>query len=228
MLRNVKKKFFFNAINNYSLNKNVIDYLLYLREIIENRNIKNIVYIIKFLEEHKKLCINKHCGCKIITISSFHELDIIQKIDDYIKQLNYYLESILIRYDFQTNFELSYIISEYLFKNKNNPIMAYSVLQTLIHYNYKKLSSHQIIIIYGTMNKYIKYALNEKIEKINIDKFNGNKNELEAVNKENNLKQYFNLLLKIKKLTKLMKYILYHLMKLSNINKDMKVQYKLN
>ena len=106
--------------------------------------------------------------------------------------------------------------------------MAYSVLQTLIHYNYKKLSSHQIIIIYGTMNKYIKYALNEKIEKINIDKFNGNKNELEAVNKENNLKQYFNLLLKIKKLTKLMKYILYHLMKLSNINKDMKVQYKLN
>ena len=55
------------------------------------------------------------------------------------------------------------------------------------------------------MNKYIKYALNEKIEKINIDKFNGNKNELEAVNKENNLKQYFNLLLKIKKLTKLMK-----------------------
>ena len=83
--------------------------------------------------------------------------------------------------------------------------MAYSVLQTLIHYNYKKLSSHQIVIIYGTMNKYIKYALNEKIEKINIDKFNSNKNKLEEVNKENNLKQYFNLLLKIKKLTKLMK-----------------------
>jgi len=204
MLRNIKKKLFFNTINN-SFNKNVIDCLLYLKEIIENRNIKSIVCIIKFLENHQKFCINKHCGCKIITISSYNESYIIQKIDDYLKKLNYYIESILIKYDFQTNFELSYIISEHLFKNKNNPIMAYSVLQALIHFNYKKLSSKQIVIIYGTMNKYIKYALNKKIQKINIDKFNDNKNELEAVNKENDLKQYFNLLIKIKKLTKLMK-----------------------
>ena len=83
--------------------------------------------------------------------------------------------------------------------------MAYSVLQTLLHLNYKNLSTRELVLIYGTLNKYIKYTIKQKINDTNLEKFNNDKNKLIEDNKENELRQYFNILIKIKKITKLMK-----------------------
>ena len=205
MLRDTKKKLFINSLSNYSFNKNLVNNLLFLKELIETENNKILVIIIKYLYNHQKFCLNKICGCKMIKITSYDESDIIQKLDEYLKQINYYVESILIKYDFKKNFDLAYLISEHFFKNKKNPIMAYSVLQTLLHLNYKDLSTRELVLIYGTLNKYIKYTIKQKVNKINIEKFNNDKNKLLEFNKENELKQYFNILIKIKKITKLMK-----------------------
>ena len=205
MLREIKKKLFLNTSNNYSFNKGLVNNLLYIKELIEYNNNKVLVHILKFLYNHQKFCNNKHCGCKIIKITSCKESDIYLRLNDYLKQINYYIESILIKFDFHTNYELSYLISEHFFVNKNNPIMAYSVLQTLLHYNFHNLSTKELVFIYGTLNKYIKSILKGKINKVNLEKFNNNTNELFKCNKENELKQYFNILIKIKKITKLMK-----------------------
>ena len=205
MLRDTKKKLFINSLNNYSFNNNLVNNILYLKELIENKNNKILVIIIKYLYNHQKFCLNKICGCKMIKITSYYESDIIQKLDEYLKQINYYIESILIKYDFKKNFELAYLISEHFFKNKKNPIMAYSVLQTLLHLNYKNLSTRELVLIYGTLNKYIKYTIKQKINDTNLEKFNNDKNKLIEDNKENELRQYFNILIKIKKITKLMK-----------------------
>ena len=83
--------------------------------------------------------------------------------------------------------------------------MAYSVLQTLLHNNYKNLSIKELVFIYGELNKYINFSLKDKMNKRNIKKFNNNKKELMDENKEYELKQYFNFLIKIKKSVKLMK-----------------------
>ena len=205
MLREMKKKLFLNTSNNYTFNKNLVSNLLYIKELMELEKNKVLVKVLKFLHNHQNFCNNKHCGCKVIKITSCKESDIYQNLNDYLKQINYYIESILIKFDFHTNYELSYLISEHLFLNKNNPILAYSVLQTLLHYNFQTLSTNELVFIYGTLNKYIKSILKEKINKINIEKFNNNINELFEFNKETELKQYFNFLIKIKKITKLMK-----------------------
>ena len=205
MLREMKKKLFLNTSNNYTFNKSLVSNLLYIKELMELRKNKVLVKVLKFLYNHQNFCNNKHCGCKVIKITSCNESDIYQNLNDYLKQINYYIESILIKFDFHTNYELSYLISEHLFLNKNNPILAYSVLQTLLHYNFQTLSTNELVFIYGTLNKYIKSILKEKINKINLEKFNNNTNELFEFNKETELKQYFNFLIKIKKITKLMK-----------------------
>ena len=205
MLREIKKKLFLNNSSNFSFNKSLVNNLLYIKELIEYKNNKILVHILQFLYNHQKFCNNKHCGCKVIKITSYKENDIYQKLNDYLKQINYYIESILIKFDFHSNYELSYLISEHFFVNKNNPVMAYSVLQTLLHYNFHNLSTKELVFIYGTLNKYIKSILNEKINKTNLEKFNNNTTELFKCYRENELKQYFNILIKIKKITKLMK-----------------------
>ena len=84
--------------------------------------------------------------------------------------------------------------------------MSYSILQTLVHYNYRNLSRTELITIYELMNKYIKYALFEKIRKINLEKYNRDTINLNKINKEIELAQYFNLIIKIKKAIKFMIY----------------------
>ena len=154
---------------------------------------------------HQKYCLNKYCGCKIIEISSVKSENKVFELDDNLKKINYFIESKLIKYDFHNNFELAYLLSEHFYINKKNTTMAYSLLQTLLHFNYRSLSKEELILIYCALNKYINNIMEEKIKKFNLNKYNNNSNEIMEYNKENELKQYFNAILKIKKVEKLMK-----------------------
>ena len=204
MSREIKKEIFLKDSNNLYYDKSIVNYILYLKEIINNNN-RILVNIIKYLNDHQEFCVNKFCGCKIIKLSSNNSLDINKSLKDSKQQINHFIETILIKFDFNYNFDFAYLLSEHFFFVKKNPIMAYSVLQTLLHNNYKILSIKQLIFIYGTLNKYINYSLNVKLKKRNLQKINYNINNLSEENKENELKQYFNFLLTIKKITKLMK-----------------------
>ena len=48
--------------------------------------------------------------------------------------------------------------------------MSYSILQTLLHYNYKNLSKIELINIYELMNQYIFNSLINKTKNIDISK----------------------------------------------------------
>ena len=54
------------------------------------------------------------------------------------------------------------------------------------------------------MNKYIKYVLIEKIKNLTFEEDLGNRNNLEKIIKENEIRQFFNLIIKIKKAIKYM------------------------
>ena len=205
MIREIKKILFLKDSNNYSYDKSISSYILYLKEIIDNNNNKIFIIIINYLYDHQKYCQNKFCGCKIIKLASYNISDLNKNLNDFKQQINYYIETILIKFDFNYDFEFAYLLSEHFFKVKNNPIMAYSVLQTLLHNNYKNLSIKELLFIYGELNKYINFSLKEKMNKRSIQKFSYNIKELIDENKEYELKQYFNFLIKIKKSIKLMK-----------------------
>ena len=205
MIREIKKGLFLKDSNNYSYDKNISSYILYLKEIMENNYNKIFIIMINFLSDHQKYCQNKFCGCKIIKLASYNLSDLNKNLNDFKQQINHYIETILIKFDFNYDFEFAYLLSEHFFIVKNNPIMAYSVLQTLLHNNYKNLSIKELVFIYGELNKYINFSLKDKMNKRNIKKFNNNKKELMDENKEYELKQYFNFLIKIKKSVKLMK-----------------------
>ena len=205
MIREIKKGLFLKDSNNYSYDKNISSYILYLKEIIENNN-KIFIIMINYLSDHQKYCQNKYCGCKIIKLASYNISDLNKNLNDFKQQINHYIETILIKFDFNYDFEFAYLLSEHFFIVKNNPIIAYSVLQTLLHNNYKNLSIKELLFIYGELNKYINFSLKEKMNKRNIKKFSYNiTKELMDENKEYELKQYFNFLIKIKKSIKLMK-----------------------
>lgn len=205
MIREIKKGLFLKDSNNYSYDKNISSYILYLKEIMYNNYNKIFIIMINYLSDHQKYCQNKFCGCKIIKLASYNLSDLNKNLNDFKQQINHYIETILIKFDFNYDFEFAYLLSEHFFIVKNNPIMAYSVLQTLLHNNYKNLSIKELVFIYGELNKYINFSLKDKMNKRNIKKFNNNKKELMDENKEYELKQYFNFLIKIKKSVKLMK-----------------------
>ena len=204
MLQKVKKGLFITTTINYSSNKSIANMILYLKEIINNNN-KVLSKIVKYLNKHQEYCINKYCGCKIIKLATVNESDIIKNKKYYLQQIFFYVECILINLNFNNNLQNAYLLSDYFLSVKKNPILSYCILQTLLHNNYKTLSSKDLISIYGTLNKFIKYIYKEKLNRVNINKFNNNTKYLAFENKEYEVKKYFKLLIKINEAVKLMK-----------------------
>ena len=61
-----------------------------------------------------------------------------------------------------------------------------------------------MVFIYHSMEKYINAILHYKIEKVDSYKYNNDQKALKEENKESELKRFFNPILKLKKITKLM------------------------
>ena len=202
MLKMIKKKIFNNPYNN-QFDKEMNDSILFIREMYENKNKKFLSKINRLFIEHKRNCSNNNCACKLINLK-FSNGTKIANVRDVFKKLNYFIESILIHFNYQNDYFLSLLLSEHLLIYKDNPLMAYSILQTLFHSNYETLTKNQLIIIYECMTKYIYAYIKKKSKKINIDKQNGFKQNLLKLNKEEELSQYFYLAIKIKNVIKFM------------------------
>ena len=203
MMKMIKKKIFNNPYNN-QFDKELNDSILFIREIYENKNKKYLSHINLLFIEHKKNCSNNNCACRLILLKNINTYKEKFNHEDMIKKLNYFLESILIHYNYQNNYQLSLLLSEHFLIYKENPLMAYSILQTCLHYNYENLTREELIVLYECMTKYINIYIKTKAKKINIEKTNGNKTNLLKINKEDELSQYFDLMLRIKKAIKVM------------------------
>ena len=205
MMKIIYKRLFYNNPYNHPFDNDMINSVLFLRELFEQKNMKYLSKIFGYIIEHKQQCSNYNCGCKIIKIKdNIKKDDKAVLLDDLLKKLNYFIETILINFNYQNNFDLCILLSEHFHLYKKNPIMSYSILQTLLHYNYKNLNKNELITIYELMNKYIKYILLEKTKNLNLEKYLRDDISLNKMIKENELKQYFNLIIKIKKAIKYM------------------------
>ena len=215
MIKKIKKRIFNSNPNNIPFDNNLINSVLFIREIIQEKNIKYINKIGEYLIKHKKQCLNFSCGCKIIQISNkTKNLGNIDFVDNYFNKINYYIESILIHNNSQNNYEMSLLLSEHFFLFKNNPVMSYSILQTLLHFSYKKLNKNQLIFTYEYMNKYIKYILKQKEQREHLEEYNRDKLNIKTTIKEIEINQYINVIIKIKKV---IKYMIYYSTKFINI-----------
>ena len=199
MIKIIRISLFYNNPSNRSFDTHMTNSILFLGELFDKKNVRYLTNIYHYIIWHQKECPNYHCGCKIIKMKKMNSKeDDNLFIDELLKKLNYYLESILIHYNFQNNFELSTLLSEHFHLYKNNSIISYSILQTYLHYNYKNLNNEKLCIIYELMNKYVKYTLKQRTNNINMEKYEHNESNINKILKEMELKQYINYLLKIK------------------------------
>lgn len=203
MIKVINKKIFNNPYNSQFDNE-LNDSVLFIRELYKNKKIKYLSQINNLFIDHKKNCTNNNCACKLVILKKINIKSEKFTLDEMFKKFNYYIESILIHYNYQNNYLLSLLLSEHFLIYKENPLMSYSILQTLLHSNYENLTREQLIIIYECMTKYINIYIKAKLKKINIQKTNGEKTNLLKINKEEELSHYFNLILKIKKAIKFM------------------------
>ena len=79
--------------------------------------------------------------------------------------MNYLYESSFLEYDYFNKFELTILLAEHFCHLKNNPIMAFSFVNSLITNKRNTLSKFQTIELYELSQKYVYYILaKEKIE----------------------------------------------------------------
>ena len=203
MIRQVKRELFNKDANNFSFDHELMEYILYLREIIINDD-PILIRAINYFELHQKNCQNKYCSCKIIKFAKTNKenIDTILKYNK--QQLIHFIDSIFIKLDYSHNFKLALILSEHYYLFKNNYIIAYSILQIFLHNEYKNLDISQAVCIYHNMEKYINAILKSKMDKINKYKYKNDRRALLEESNEVELKKYFNPILKLKKITKLM------------------------
>ena len=123
-----------------------------------------------------------------------------------LERISFLIESSFVKIDFSENCELCLILSEHFFFIRDNPIMAYSFIQTLLIYNLDHLSISQILNCYEICQKYIEAMLNYKYRlkmlkknpKANEDKF-AHDNLMES-----NFKETFLVYEKIRKIQEIM------------------------
>ena len=187
--KNIKKK------------EKYLDALLYLNKIMlkikEKNDSESSFQLLKFLYKHINSCNINNCNCKLLNV--FIQEQNNKKNNKNEKNtsnvliiLNYLYESAFLEYDYYNRYNMVILLAEHFCHLKDNPIMAFSFINSLIINHRNKLSKFQIVELYELNQKYI-YFIQAK-EKCNKDyEITENKNELlSKVNRADYYINYFN------------------------------------
>ena len=163
-----------------------------------SQNLLNIIFL------HQAECHQMNCKCKIIQIIPYGENYEKNFIPNLIERSSFLVESAFVQIDYSNDYDLTLLLCEHYCYFKNNPIMAYSMVQTLLHFNYEKLKLMQLIQLYEVADKYIDVSLTMAELQLTKDLETGNKAGFNQILKENRFKDIFFMLQKIKKIKKIM------------------------
>ena len=163
-----------------------------------SQNLLNIIFL------HQAECHQMNCKCKIIQIIPYGEHYEKNFIPNLIERSSFLVESAFVQIDYSNDYDLTLLLCEHYCYFKDNPIMAYSMVQTLLHFNYEKLKMMQLIQLYEVADKYIDVSLNMAELQLTKDLESGNKAGFNQILKENRFKDVFFMLQKIKKIKKIM------------------------
>ena len=131
--------------------------LYYLHDIMlkikEQNNVESAIFLIKFLNKHIDNCHKIACDCKLFSIymkNNLYEL---------INILNYLFECCFVEYDFYNNYDLSILLAEHFCHLRNNPLMSFSIITTLMLKNKNQFSKFEMVVIYELCQKYIYFII---------------------------------------------------------------------
>ena len=163
-----------------------------------SQNLLNIVFL------HQSECHQMNCKCKLIQMIPYGENYEKNFIPNLIERFSFLVESAFVQIDYSNDYDLTLLLCEHYCYFKNNPIMAYSMVQTLLHFNCDKLGLSQLIQLYEVADKYIEVSLNMAELQLTKDLNSGNKSGFNQILKENKFKDIFFMLNKVKKIQKIM------------------------
>ena len=149
-----------------------IQYLLKLLKFgVKDTSTQNLLNIL-FL--HQQNCSSMECKCKLLQLIPYGKNYEENFVTNLIERISFLIESSFVQLDYSRNYNLSILLSEHYFHSKHNPIMAYSIVQTVLNSAQKKLSTKQQKILYELADKYNDGCSNVITDKLNSDK-NANK-----------------------------------------------------
>ena len=163
-----------------------------------SQNLLNIVFL------HQSECHQMNCKCKLIQMIPYGENYEKNFIPNLIERFSFLVESAFVQIDYSNDYDLTLLLCEHYCYFKNNPIMAYSMVQTLLHFNCDKLGLSELIQLYEVADKYIEVSLNMAELQLTKDIESGNKAGFNQLLKENKFKEIFFMLNKVKKIQKIM------------------------
>ena len=163
-----------------------------------SQNLLNIVFL------HQSECQQMNCKCKLIQMIPYGENYEKNFIPNLIERFSFLVESAFVQIDYSNDYDLTLLLCEHYCYFKDNPIMAYSMVQTLLHFNCDKLGLSELIQLYEVADKYIEVSLTMAELKLTKDIEEGNKAGFNQILKENKFKEIFFMLNKVKKIQKIM------------------------
>jgi hypothetical protein len=113
-------------------------------------------------------------------------------IPEMLNILNYLYESIFVEFDYYNTFDLSILLAEHYCHCKDNPMMAFSIINTFILRQGNKFSKIEIVNLYELSQKYIYYINCADLINIEKDIQNDNKELLIKKQKNEEFQRYFN------------------------------------
>ena len=144
------------------LNKIIEVYHFLIDKLMNDDNHYTYFYFINIIEEHQRHCDNENCKCKYIKIfqknSSKNNKDFEKW---FIMSMGFYLESTFTSITSLSNMRLSFLLSDYYFIIKKNPLFAISIVQSAISTSHKR-SCIDILFMFSSFFHYI-----EQFDEIN-------------------------------------------------------------
>ena len=158
MLLNVAKEELFK-INEEKINDtDIYDVFLYIQYLLKllkygkkDTNTQNLLNIL-FL--HQQNCVSLECKCKLLQLVPYGSNYDKNFVINLTERISFLIESSFVQMDYSNDYHLSVLLSEHYFHSKNNPIMSFSIIQTILNTSQKKLSIKQQILLYELSEKY--------------------------------------------------------------------------
>ena len=145
------------------------------KKIKKNKDEKNIIKMINIILIHQTKCNNIVCKCKYMQIFPYGKKYSKDYIYKFLEGINMLIESIFVELDYPKNYKLTLLLAEHYFNFKDNPILSYTMILTILHFYTKCLDINQLFLLLTAYSKYIEKC-NDKykiiIEYQNIDEEN--------------------------------------------------------
>ena len=183
---------------------NLTNAFLYLHELMikikEKSDYEENTKLIRFLRLHIVNCNKVDCNCKLLNAfinkdSNVDKKEKELKMKSFTKNLlsilNYLFESAFIEYDYYNIYEFTILLAEHYCHMRDNPVMAFSFIISLMIKQRNKFSRFQMAFLYEISQKYIYYIYAKRKWETELLIIKNQKESLKDEQKFDKFKSYF-------------------------------------